>query len=180
MSYPTHPFDPRVIALTTDQWLTSIRAIEYSEFYLSTFLAVVFGFCIGLERKSKKRMSGPKTCSLISLASCSFTIMGTMFTGPMADPTRIAAQIVSGIGFLGTAVIISKADTKLGITSAATVWMTAAVGMSLGMLEYALSVWLFLLYMFITLVLVKIERHIFPIIEKNSNYIIEIDEDDLF
>ena len=125
-------------------------------------------------------MSGPKTCSLISLASCSFTIMGTMFSGPMADPTRIAAQIVSGIGFLGTAVIISKADGKLGITSAATVWLTAAVGMSLGMHEYALSCWLFALYMFITLFLVRIERTIFPGDGKDSNDVIELDENDLF
>ena len=180
MSILLSPFDPTVLAEVLEDYKTTILGLEYLNVYLSTFMAVVLGFIIGLERKSKKRMSGPKTCSLISLASCSFTIMGTMFSGPMADPTRIAAQIVSGIGFLGTAVIISKADGKLGVTSAATVWLTAAVGMSLGMHEYSLSVWLFSLYMFITLFLVRIERTLFPCEEINCSDIIELDENDLF
>lgn len=141
---------------------------ELSSVFLSTFMAVIYGFFIGMERKAKRRMSGPKTCSLISLASCSFTIMGTLFSGPTADPTRVAAQIVSGIGFLGTAVIISKEGGKLGITSAATVWLTAAVGMALGVHEYILATWLFFLYMFITLFLVKVERFMFPKHHKKS------------
>ncbi len=164
--------------------VVSILSAYFSQFdhlsiFLSTFMAVVYGFFIGMERKAKRRMSGPKTCSLISLASCSFTIMGTMFSGATADPTRVAAQIVSGIGFLGTAVIISKEGAKLGITSAATVWLTAAVGMALGVHEYILATWLFFLYMLITLFLVRIERFIFPKATKKTSDINSLDKNDL-
>jgi putative Mg2+ transporter-C (MgtC) family protein len=132
-------------------------------------LAALLGIIIGMERKSKGRSVGPKTGSLICLSSCVFTLVSSMFPGINADPTRVMAQIVSGIGFLGTAVIISKEGSKIGITSAATVWMTAAIGMVLGVKHYFLAVYLTSLYLFVTIIVGTIEHKLSEHSEKNKN-----------
>ena len=103
------------------------------------FFAVLCGGLIGLERELKNKPAGIKTNILICLGSALYTsvslIMATTFSdnGHIGDPSRIAAQIVSGIGFLGGGSIIQSRGTVHGLTTAATIWVVAAVGLCIGL-----------------------------------------------
>jgi len=104
---------------------------------IQTLTALALGGLVGYDREKKSKAAGLKTHMLICLGSMIFTSMGimasTMF-GAAADPNRIAAQIVSGIGFLGAGAIIKGAGTSdvVGLTSAATIWLVAAIGYTVG------------------------------------------------
>ncbi len=88
-----------------------------------------FGALIGLERQWRARTAGVRTNALVSLGATLFVIMGAYsFNGPATDPTRVAAQIVSGIGFLGAGVIMKQGVSISGLNTAATLWASAAVG----------------------------------------------------
>ena len=112
---------------------------------LKLFLAAVAGLILGLERESKHKSLGLKTCVVISITSCLLTIVsiefalnsykGTFFTG--ADPMRLASQIVSGVGFLGAGVIFRRDnDVISGLTTAAIVWTAAGFGIAIGVGYY--------------------------------------------
>lgn len=93
------------------------------------FLALSLGGLIGLERQWRARTAGVRTNALVSLGSALFVVMGAYsFSGPDADPTRVAAQIVSGIGFLGAGVIMKQGASVSGLNTAATLWASAAIG----------------------------------------------------
>jgi len=90
---------------------------------------VAFGTAIGVERQWRARRAGVRTNALVALGSTLFVIMGAYsFGGPDADPTRVAAQVVSGIGFLGAGVIMKQGASISGLNTAATLWASAAVG----------------------------------------------------
>lgn len=92
-------------------------------------VGVGLGATIGLERQWRSRMAGLRTNALVSLGATLFVIMGGFsFADPHADPTRVAAQVVSGIGFLGAGVIWKQGATISGLNTAATLWASAAVG----------------------------------------------------
>ncbi|BCI54698.1 putative Mg2+ transport P-type ATPase C MgtC [Mycolicibacterium litorale] len=90
-------------------------------------LATLLGVLIGLERQWRSRMAGLQTMALVSTGSALYLILGA-YSFPGADPTRVAAQIVSGIGFLGAGVIMKQGLSVTGLNTAATLWSTAAVG----------------------------------------------------
>jgi len=102
--------------------------------------AAVAGGLIGFERELRDQPAGFRTHMLVSLGSCVFTIVSaygfrTLVGEPglaRVDPTRIAAQIVTGIGFLGAGVIFRQGLTVRGLTTAASLWVTAALGMAIG------------------------------------------------
>jgi len=102
-------------------------------------LAAILGAVVGLEREVRERQAGLRTHMLVSLGSALFTIVSayawTDFTfgnGIAYDPTRIAAQIVTGVGFLGAGAILHQGQLIRGLTTAATLWIVAAVGMAVG------------------------------------------------
>jgi putative Mg2+ transporter-C (MgtC) family protein len=102
-------------------------------------LAALLGGAIGVERELRDREAGIRTHLLVSLGSALFTIISAygfheFFASgaSVADPTRIAAQIVTGIGFLGAGAIIREGVSVRGLTTAATLWVTAAIGMACG------------------------------------------------
>ncbi len=96
-------------------------------------LAAFLGALVGLERELHDHPAGMRTHLLVSLGSAGFTVLSiAMAQGPGADPTRIAAQIVSGIGFLGAGAILKEGATIRGLTTAASLWSVAAVGMASG------------------------------------------------
>lgn len=101
--------------------------------------AVVLGAAIGLERELRDKPAGFRTIILICLGACLFSIVSQAIGGPDADTTRIAAQIVAGIGFLGAGAIIRDRQSIIGLTTAATIWATAAVGMAAGFGRIALA-----------------------------------------
>jgi putative Mg2+ transporter-C (MgtC) family protein len=91
-------------------------------------LATLLGVAIGIERQWRSRMAGLQTMALVSMGAALFLILGAYSFGENADPTRVAAQIVSGIGFLGAGVIMKQGSSVTGLNTAATLWATAAVG----------------------------------------------------
>lgn len=93
--------------------------------------ALGLGILIGLERQWRQRAAGLRTNSLVSLGSASFVVLATMVEGE-ASPTRIAAQVVSGIGFLGAGLIIREGSGIRGLNTAATLWCSASVGVLAG------------------------------------------------
>jgi putative Mg2+ transporter-C (MgtC) family protein len=96
-------------------------------------VALLLGGVIGWERELARMPAGFRTHALVSLGSAIFTVISAFaFTGPGSDPTRIAAQIVSGIGFLGGGAILHYGGTVRGLTTAASLWSVAAVGMAAG------------------------------------------------
>jgi len=103
-------------------------------------ISAVLGLIIGLERELKRKPVGLKTCLVISIVSCLLTIVSieSAYTFPKAahinmDPLRLAAQIVSGIGFLGAGVILRRGNDSIsGLTTAALIWGAAGVGVAVG------------------------------------------------
>jgi putative Mg2+ transporter-C (MgtC) family protein len=94
---------------------------------------LVLGAIIGFERELHRQPAGFRTHSLVALGAALFTIVSAYaFTGPMVDPTRIAAQIVSGIGFIGAGTILQHRGSVRGLTTAASLWAVAAIGTAAG------------------------------------------------
>ena len=91
-------------------------------------LATLLGVVIGIERQWRSRMAGLQTMALVSMGSALFTVMGAYAYPDQQDRIRVAAQIVTGIGFLGAGVIVKAGMTVFGLNTAATLWATAAVG----------------------------------------------------
>jgi putative Mg2+ transporter-C (MgtC) family protein len=95
-------------------------------------MAVLCGAVIGAEREKKFKPAGLRTMILIGMGSAAFTMMSFALAGPGGDRGRVAAQIVSGIGFLGAGAILHGGSGVRGLTTAATIWAMAAVGMTVG------------------------------------------------
>ena len=111
-------------------------------------VAAVLGGAIGLERELRDHEAGFRTHLLVSLGACVFTLVSayawtdwsfSTSRGIVFDPTRIAAQIVTGIGFLGAGAIIVRGISVRGLTTAATLWVVAAIGMAAGTAYYTVA-----------------------------------------
>src|SRR3990172_8661994 len=106
------------------------------ETVISLVLAMLFGAIVGVERERTHKPAGLRTHMLVSLGSCLFTIVSISFS---LDPARIAAGIVAGIGFIGAGTIWAEKDKIKGITTAASLWATAAIGLTTGIGDYPLA-----------------------------------------
>lgn len=124
------------------------------------FAALILGAIIGLERERQERAAGLRTVTMVSLGSCLFTIVGA-YGFAQTDPSRVAAQIVTGIGFLGAGTIFLRKDLVRGLTTAATIWATAAIGMAAGTARYFEAVFTTLLVLAVLMVLKPVERRFF-------------------
>ncbi|MEN6304186.1 MAG: MgtC/SapB family protein [Armatimonadia bacterium] len=98
--------------------------------------AFLLGAIIGLERERHQRPAGLRTHILVALASALFAITSIMTAGENYDPGRIAAQVVAGIGFLGAGTIMRHGSVVRGLTTAASLWMAAALGLAAGFAWY--------------------------------------------
>jgi putative Mg2+ transporter-C (MgtC) family protein len=102
-------------------------------FAARAMVALALGAVVGLERQWRQRMAGLRTNALVALGSSLFELLGTGLAPERgADPTRIAAYVVSGVGFLGAGVLIRDGGTVRGINTAATIWCSAAIGVLAG------------------------------------------------
>ncbi|MNC14930.1 putative Mg(2+) transport ATPase [compost metagenome] len=111
--------------------------IFHYEMYIRLILSFVFGFFIGFERTSKGKAAGIRTHALVCIGSCLIMILSSLST---ADPMRLAAQVVSGIGFIGAGVIwTDKRNSKHGLTTAANLWITSGVGLTIGFGAYDIA-----------------------------------------
>ncbi|QKV73940.1 MgtC/SapB family protein [Amycolatopsis sp. Hca4] len=112
-----------------------------AEMLLRLGTGVGLGTVIGFERQYRARMAGLRTNALVAAGATLFVLLSAHgFTGGSADPTRVAAQIVSGIGFLGAGVILREGLTVRGLNTAATLWCSAAVGSLAGAGLYSIAV----------------------------------------
>lgn len=128
-------------------------------------LSLVLGSLVGMERKRKGQIAGIRTFALISMGATLAMILSIYVPQEYmglknGDPGRIAAQVITGIGFLGAGAIIQMKGSVRGLTTAAGIWMVATIGMTVGVGLYALSVVATILILFILLILERIEHRI--------------------
>jgi putative Mg2+ transporter-C (MgtC) family protein len=117
----------------------TLTAREEIEIAIRLVLAAVFGAAVGYERRSADKPAGLRTLSLVAVGSALFTVISS-FSFETADQSRVAAQIVTGVGFLGAGVILRSGVGVSGLTTAATIWATAAIGMAVGSGLYIASI----------------------------------------
>jgi putative Mg2+ transporter-C (MgtC) family protein len=125
--------------VSSPSFLLAATTIGWPEVLLRLFVAASLGGAIGLERELRERQAGLRTHLVVCVGAALFTLVSAygfediVSAGRVvADPTRIAAQIVSGIGFLGAGAIIRQGLSVRGLTTAATLWLVAAIGMASG------------------------------------------------
>jgi len=111
----------------------------YGDEILKIALSAVIGCMVGLEREIRRKPAGFRTLALICVGATIFTICSYKL-GVDVNRDRVAANIITGVGFLGAGVIFRNKDTVSGITTAATIWIAAALGMLIGIGEYTLAV----------------------------------------
>ena len=105
--------------------------ISLPEVAFNLVLALLLGAAIGFERQWRQRLAGLRTNTLVALGSAGFVVFSQLISHEMS-PTRVAAQVVSGIGFLGAGVIFKEGLNVRGLNTAATLWCSAAVGLLAG------------------------------------------------
>lgn len=154
---------------------TSVQVFEF--FGVKALLAAICGGIVGLERELKGKSAGIKTNILICLGSTFFTAASVVTAmslsdhGHFGDPTRIASQIVSGIGFLGGGAIIQSRGTILGLTTAATIWVVAAIGILVGLGYHEMAV---ALSIFTVLILVGVSFFEDKVIGRSISFLTEL------
>jgi putative Mg2+ transporter-C (MgtC) family protein len=131
--------------------------IDYHDI-IKLLLAVLVGGLIGIEREYRDKSAGFRTMIFICVGATLFTIFSAKMAVGLSDPTRIAANIVSGVGFLGAGVILRERGRVTGLTTAATIWLTAALGMGIGGGYY--------IYVCVSTIVVLLVLWIFPNVEK--------------
>lgn len=153
--------------------LTNIINLDY---FIRIAVAVIFGFCIGLERELTNKYAGLRTHILVCLGACVFTLISiygfpTFAPGDnviidqatgVRDTSRVAAQIVTGIGFIGAGTVLRNGPIVFGLTTAATLWIAASIGMACGagMFDIAFAGTVLSI---LTLVMIRIfERNVLP------------------
>ena len=150
-----------------EEFWTSVTALELTptSAILRIFLSLVLGACVGIERKTKGQMAGLRTFSLISMGACiamMLSIYVCQETSGLqrADPSRIAAQVISGIGFLGAGTIIQMKGSVRGLTTAAGIWIIATVGMAVGCGLYLVATVATVMVLLVLTLLEHLERRV--------------------
>jgi putative Mg2+ transporter-C (MgtC) family protein len=110
------------------------------EMILRVLLAAALGAALGIEREVQHKTAGLRTHTLVAAGAALFAVAGFSASVDGADPTRVAAQVVTGIGFIGAGGMIRTGFTMTGITTAATLWFAAAIGVAAGFGMYLVSV----------------------------------------
>lgn len=141
-----------------------VLSLPNLEFFSQLFLAALLGALVGVERELSRKTAGMRTFALVSLGAAIFSIISHsawQWTGVIAlnfDPTRIAAQIITGVGFIGAGLIIFNESKLQGVTTAAGLWVAAAIGMAVGFKFYAIAVFASFLTLFIFVFLWTVEE----------------------
>ena len=114
--------------------------IDASTAIYRLLIALAFGAIIGVEREWRQKQAGLKTNSLVAIGSAAFALLSDTFGPENHNPGQIAAAVVGGIGFLGAGVIMHRGLTVQGLTTAATLWADASVGVSVGLGQIPLAI----------------------------------------
>jgi len=139
-----------------------------TQFFWQLILAMILGGLIGLEREYKKKAAGFQNYSLVALGSCLFTIIAfsmfdslTVKTGITFDPSRVINAIAIGMGFIGAGVVFHQGDFIEGLTTAAGLWLTAAIGVAVGIGAYILAFFSTILTLVVLVIFGILERKLF-------------------
>lgn len=144
------------------KWIESVCNNSYIVFQIEllsrTFIAGLLGCMIGYERKNRDKSAGMRTHAIVCLGAALMMIVSKYCFDDVVkyDASRVAAQIVSGVGFLGTGMIFVKNNTVSGLTTAAGVWTTAGIGMAIGSGAYFLGISAGLLVVIVQILLHKV------------------------
>lgn len=135
--------------------------VNWANSIFRLFLSMVLGMIVGAERKRKGQTAGIRTFALISMGACLAMLLSIyvpqVYLGlKNGDPGRIAAQVITGIGFLGGGAMIQMRGTIRGLTTAAGIWMTAIIGMAIGIGMYLIAI---VATVFVMLALVAFEQY---------------------
>jgi putative Mg2+ transporter-C (MgtC) family protein len=128
------------------------------ELLVQLVLASVVGGAIGLERELKGKPAGLRTNILICIGATLYTVLSVQMGSAVGDTTRIAGQIITGVGFIGAGTILHTRGAVTGLTSAATIWVVAAIGMALGSGHYVEALGASLLVMVVLTGLAPLEQ----------------------
>ena len=135
--------------------------MDWTSDIVPVLLAVGCGTVIGLERQLKHKAAGLRTNILICLGAAVFTIISReMASGSQDSITRIAAQIVTGVGFLGAGAVIQDRGGIHGLTTAATIWLMASIGMACGARFYGLAIFSTILALVVLVGLGQVDKYI--------------------
>jgi putative Mg2+ transporter-C (MgtC) family protein len=130
-------------------------AVTDLEMAIRLLMAAVCGAGVGYQRESANKAAGLRTHILVAVGSALFTLVSMFAFGDRADPSRVAAQIVVGIGFIGAGAILHSQMTVTGVTTAASIWVTAAIGMAAGVGMYFMTI----VCTVIVLVVLQLHKH---------------------
>ncbi len=146
------------------KYIEFLHGFNYVSIAIRLILAMIFGGAIGIERGKQGRAAGMRTHILVCLGAALATMIGTFTSdvlGYSNDPLRVAAQVISGIGFLGVGTILIKGRFQItGLTTAAGLWCAAAIGLSLGVGFYEGAVIVFILAMLTITIISRLESRI--------------------
>jgi putative Mg2+ transporter-C (MgtC) family protein len=140
--------------------------VNYYTITLRLVLSMILGGAIGWERETRRQQAGLRTHVIICMGAALLMLISIFIPQTFADfqdgdPGRIAAQVVSGIGFLGAGAIFSLGGSIRGLTTAATIWVVAAIGLAVGSGMYSGAILSTILILFVLVILGKIERRFF-------------------
>jgi putative Mg2+ transporter-C (MgtC) family protein len=148
--------------------------IDVLEAVLRVLLALIPAALIGLDREFSQQPAGLRTHVLVGIGACLFTLAGVGVPG--GDPTRIAAQVASGIGFIGAGAILRDQFRVTGLTTAASLWVTAAIGVAAGLGAYEVTVITSAIALLVLLPLKWVERELFPP-GRSRSFVVEVDRE---
>jgi putative Mg2+ transporter-C (MgtC) family protein len=134
--------------------------MDWVEILVQIVVAAGLGAAVGFERELSAQPAGLRTHMLVSLGAALFTIAGSQFTD--GDPTRVAAQVVTGIGFLGGGAILREGMSIRGLTTAASLWVAAALGLAIGLRSYLAGVAAMVLTVIVLAAIKKVEEELLP------------------
>lgn len=143
-------------------WIVNLQSLGWDA-ALKIFAAAVLGAIVGLERVWWGHPAGLRTNTLIAISSCVFTILsieGFPLQGAAQDTARVAAQIVTGVGFLGAGAMLQSKGHVRGLTTAASIWLVAAIGMAAGTGLFFLAVFTTVLATFLLVLLGPVSRRL--------------------
>lgn len=144
--------------------LLSATEVNVVNSLFKLLLSLILGAVVGFERRSKGQIAGMRTFALISMGATLAMLVSIYIPQEYmglknGDPGRIAAQVISGIGFLGAGAIIQMKGSVRGLTTAAGIWMTACIGLSVGAGMYAIATIACLLIIVVLMALEQVEKH---------------------
>ncbi len=146
-----------------------------SEIITKLIISIVIGIIIGGEREYRNKAAGLRTIVLISLGSTVFTIVSSVL-GDESGANRIAANVVTGIGFLGAGAIMREGFSISGLTTASTIWVASALGMAVGMGQYVLAATALILALIVLTLFNYLQKVFFDRIRRSISFHITVDQ----